>query len=126
MRMAFSTTSVIPSRLTRFKSRKYYAFLDESCYMFPNPQGNICYSCVAVPEESYPLLCNGMEPAFYEYKRLCSSELGNEPVEWKNTTLNKLAPEFQAEVRHLLNALLIEHGGFVSAFFATVNGLIME
>jgi hypothetical protein len=122
---------VCPGRLIweRHRNREYLVFVDESFYRFFGfcaIDGNFCHGALGIPRDNYDQLKAVLQPLLRDYTRRVHQAIGQQPAEIKYSVLRTLPLSFRLRFARELVRALVETGGFVSAFYSSTRGTIME
>jgi len=112
-----------------YAGREYTVFIDESFFNFFNfthTDGKFVHSTVGIPTERYENLKLALRPAVDEYIRAVREATGAEPNELKSGDLYKLSFPLRRRLLLKLNSALAANGGFVTGFYTSNSGYVME
>jgi hypothetical protein len=112
-----------------YAGKEYTVFVDESFFKFfdfTHADGNFVHGTVGVPTERYEDFTVAMRPAVDDYRRAVREATGVEPTELKSSDLYKQPFPVRRRLVLSLNAALAAHGGFVTGFYTSNRGYVME
>ena len=128
---ASTPLEICPGRQIWEKHRncEYLVFVDESFYRFfgfEAVDGNFCHAAIGVPVDNYSSLQKLLAPALDSYGREVARATGVFPGELKFSTLRQLPIRFRVAFTKVLVRSLVETGGFISGFYTSTRGMVME
>jgi hypothetical protein len=112
-----------------YAGHEYTVFVDESFFKFfdfTHVEGNFVHGTVGVPTERYDSFTLALRPTVDEYTKAVLEATGAEPRELKSADLYKLSFSLRRRLLLRLNAALAANGGFVTGFYTSNRGYVME